>query len=134
MESNFKKFFKAYLISFLIFMAIGGLIVLIYYFTHEKVFVDLVDGATLSMIVLLGLGGLMFVSREGFFDVFSYGFKQLGSAMFSKKANEYNDFPGYKENKRVKREASPRLFLSALVSGAVFIVIMIVLRIVLITM
>lgn len=134
MESNFKKFFKAYLIALLISIVIGVGILFIYYFTHERAFVDFVDGATLSMIVLLGVGGLMFVSREGFFDVFSYGFKQMFTAMFGKKANEYNDYPGYKENMKTKREASPKLFVSVLLSGAIFLILMIILRIILITM
>ena len=62
------------------------------------------------------------------------GFKQLGTAMFRKKANDENDFPNYKEQKRTKREETPKYFLSALVVGVIFLIVMIALRISALTM
>ena len=129
MKVELKKFYKSYLISLGIFFAIGLTIFLIFFFVLSPI-----DGATLSSVILLGLGGLMFVANEGFFDIFSYGFKQLGTAMFRKKANDENDFPNYKEQKRTKREETPKYFLSALAVGVIFLIVMIALRISALTM
>ena len=92
------------------------------------------DGVALATVILLGFGGLLFVSYEGFFDIFAYGFKQLFTSRFSKKANENNDFPGYKVDKRTKREAAPKIFLSVLAAGVLFLIALIVLKIVFFTL
>lgn len=89
-----------------------------------------INGSSISAVILLGLGGLMFVANEGFFDIFSYGFKQVGSSLFGKKPNENNDFAGYKEQGKIKRESKPKIFISILISGIVFLVTMIVLRVI----
>ncbi len=129
MKLGLKKFYKSYLIALSIFCAIGLGIFLVFFFTLSPL-----DGATMSAIILLGAGGLMFVANEGFFDIFSYGFRQMFCSMFGKKANACNDFPGYKEQKRISREERPKLYLSALVVGVIFLIVMLVLRISALTM
>ena len=89
-----------------------------------------INASSLSAVILICVGGLMFVSNEGFFDIFAYGFKQLGTTMFGKKANANNKFYEYKEEKKVQRETKPKIFLSVLVAGGIFLIAMIVLRII----
>ncbi len=134
MKLNFRKYWKAYLISFIIALVVGMIPFLIVYFNHLRGLLGAVDGCTVAMVVLLGIGGLMFVAYEGFFDFVSYGFKQMASSKFSKKANENNDFPGYKEAKREKRIERPKLFLSVLACGLLFLIVMIILRIIMAAM
>ena len=130
MVLNLKKHFKAYLIAAIIAL-IMGLIPFLLFLLIEG---NALDGVTVAAVLLLGFGGLMFVGHEGFFDIFAYGFKQMGTAMFGKKANANNDFPGYKEDKRIKREEGPKIFLSFLAVGGVFLLALIILKIVFFTL
>lgn len=122
MENKFKKDLKYYLIAGVISLAFGiGLFCLFFFLRGKRIGYGLLnwqDSTMLVGIILLGVGGLMWVGGEGFFDVFAYGFKQLGSAMFSKKPHAYNDYPGYREEKKVKRASSPKAFISVLIVGA----------------
>lgn len=133
MALNFKKHYKAYIVTSIISVIIGVIAFLIFFFWRGAAFQDAVDAITFSAILLLGIGGLMFVAYEGFFDIFAFGFKQMFTSMFAKKANANNDFAGYKEDKRISREESPKIFLSVLVAGLLFLILMIALRIVLFT-
>ena len=130
MALNLKKHYKSYLISFIIAIVVG----LIPFFLVSFINGSALDGVTLAAIILLGLGGLMFVANEGFFDIFAYGFKQMGTAMFGKKPNANNDFPGYKEDKRLKREESPKIFFSFLIAGCIFLLALIILKIIFFTL
>ena len=130
MKIEFKKNFKSYLFAFILSKVIGVTIFLIYFILNKFTMYASINGTSLAAIVLISISGLMFVSYEGFFDIFSFGFKQLGSSMFGKKGNETKDFAGYKEQKRVSREESPKFFLSILASGLIFLVAMVVLRII----
>lgn len=134
MKIELKKYFKSYLYAFLLFFVIALTIFFIYFILNNFTLYASINGSSLSAIILLGLGGLMFVSYEGFFDIFSYGFKQLGMAMFGKKANENNNFAEYKEQSRTKKENKPKLFLSSLAVGIIFLIVMIVLRIIELTL
>lgn len=126
---NFGKFWKSYLISLLISIVIGAVIFMIIFFSNHETFYDATNGVSLAAIVLLSMGGLMYVTDEGFFDVFAYGFKQLGSSMFGKKANANNDFAGYKQEKKTKRDSRSRIYISVLAAGVIFLILMIAFRI-----
>lgn len=130
MKINFKKFYKSYIISASVSLVIGLAIFLIYFFVNDQVIYTAVNAASISAIVLICVGGLVYVSNEGFFDFFSFGVKQVGSSIFGKKGNENNDFAVYKEQSRTKRENRPKLYLSMLAVGVLFLIAMIVLRIV----
>ncbi|MCQ2086896.1 MAG: DUF3899 domain-containing protein [Bacilli bacterium] len=130
MKLNLKKFYISYLVSLAISFAIGLTIFLTYFFVNEKTMYAAINGTSISAVVLLSVGGLMFVANEGFFDIFAYGAKQVGSSIFSKRANENNDFAGYKEQGKIKRESKPKIFVPILLSGAIFLIAMVVLRLV----
>lgn len=130
MKENFRKYFRTYLITFIASLVVGVTIFLVYFFVYNSTMYAAINGTSVAAVVLLSVGGLMWVANEGLFDVFSYGFKQLGSAMFGKIANQENDYPSYMEQNKLKREAKPKMFLSILASGVLLLIAMIVLRIV----
>lgn len=122
MENKFKKDLKYYLIAGAISLVFGIALFCLFFFLRVKTvgygLLNWQDSTMIVGIILLGVGGLMWVGHEGFFDVFAYGFKQLGGAMFSKNPHAYNDYPGYREQKKVKRTSSPKIFFSVLIVGA----------------
>lgn len=69
------------------------------------------DGFFVSGLLITGLGGLVWVSTTGFFDIFSYGFKSL-LVLFSplRKPHEHEKFYEYKLAKDAKR-GKPLYFL-----------------------
>lgn len=127
---NFRKFIKTYIIVFIIALFIGTGVFCAVYFTSESPLYAPTNSASIATVVLLSLGGLMWVVYEGFFDIFAYGIKQIGSSIFSKKANQDNDFATYKEQNREKRVSRPKMFIPILAAGVLFLIAMIILRIV----
>ena len=117
---NFRKFLKIYLISFGISLFIGLTIFFIFFFVNSQSIVAALNGATVAFVVLLAAGALAFVARNGMFDSLSYGFSQLFTSMFSKKANKYNDFNAYKDEKAQKRTSSPNIYLAVLLASLIF--------------
>ncbi len=126
---NFRKFWKTYLITFFVTSAIGSGAFCLYYFLMGKGLLNACNGTSLVGIFLICACGLIYVSREGFFDIFGYGFKQLGTMIFGRKPNAYNDFPGYKEQKRVYRVKSSKYFVIIGIVGLLFVTAFIILRI-----
>ena len=119
-ENNEKKFdWKPFIIAGIISLIIGISIFCLVVFAFKKAYVD---GAAFATLTLVSSGVLIWVAREGFFDFASYGFRQFGNALFSKKPNEYNDFAGYKNYKQETRKNRPSYFFSLLVVGGVFLV------------
>lgn len=121
---NFKKYFISYLISFIIGIFVGAIIFVLMFFAGPNVmtFVGALDGLSVATLSLLGVGGLMFVAHEGMFDSLTYGFNQLTTSMFNKKANRYNDYPTYLENKRTSRKSSANYFASILFSSIPYLI------------
>lgn len=128
---NFKKFLKIYIISFVISILVGATIFLIYFFVKNQTLIDAVNAATIAFVSLLGAGLLALMARSGMFDSFSYGFSQLFTSMFSKKANTYNDFSAYREEKITKRSASPSIYLAIIFASILFGIATLVLFIIL---
>ena len=117
---NLRKFLKIYLISFGISLFIGLTIFFIFFFVNSQSIIAALNGATVAFVVLLAAGALAFVARNGMFDSLSYGFSQLFTSMFSKKANKYNDFNAYKDEKNQKRTSSPSIYLAVLLASLIF--------------
>ena len=119
-----KIVWKPYIISGIISLFFGIGIFCLVVFAFQKAYVD---GTAFAALFLISAAGLIWVSREGFFDLASYGFKQFGNMLFSKKPNEFNDFAGYKEYKRESRENKSKYYLSVLAIGGVFLLATIIL-------
>ena len=112
---------KPYIISTIISVLIGIAIFLPIYLVKKTEYSAL-NAVSLAGIVLISFGGLSYVAREGFFDFASYGFKQLGSMIFGKTPNAYNNFAGYKEYKMERRKAVSHFYIPFLIVGALFFV------------
>lgn len=127
---NFKKFHKAYIVTFFISFFIGVGIFCIYFFLNGYYILSALNGVSISAFSLLGIAGLMWVQYEGMFDIFAYGFKQMFTSFFSKTANKYNDMHSYKQSKIEKRERSPHLHFSMIFAAFIFVIAIAVLEII----
>ena len=110
---------KPFIIAGSISLAFGLLVFLLLWFVAKM---SLVDSFVIPGIVLVSFSILMWVAREGFFDIFSYGFKQMGSMILSKNPREYHDFPGYKSYKYEIREKRAKTFYVVAIVGVLFLV------------
>ena len=126
---EFNKHRIPYIVSFFIMLAIGGVVFLLIFLLGNKALtlVGALDAATVSSIVILSISGLFFVASVGFFDSFSYGFKQMFTSMFSKTPNKHHDYQAYRDEKATQRKSAPRYYMSFLFSAVLFIIATIVL-------
>jgi hypothetical protein len=70
------------------------------------IFTLLSDAFFISGFIIFGIGGLVFISSTGFFDIIAYGFKSLG-VLFLKityKKGDLEKYYEYVERKRANRE------------------------------
>lgn len=118
--------FKPYIISGIISLIIGAGLTCAIFFGFKR---SLSDGFSISAVLLISAGLLIWVSREGFFDLLTYGFRQLGSQLFSKKPNEYNNFAEYKQVYNEYREKRSKYFISVILIGAIFLIVTIILSV-----
>ena len=127
-ENNEKRInWKPYIIAGVISLIIGLGVYFIFRFALKFA---VVDSVAFGAIILASSGGLIWISREGFFDFASYGFRQFGNALFSKKPNQYNDYAGYKNYKQETRDNRSKYYLSLLIVGGVFLIVTIILFII----
>ena len=128
---NFKKYLPQYfLVFFISFIAGATIFLLIFFLSKNKMTIaGALNSSAISFVILFSLGILAFVARCGTFDSMSYGFSQLTSSMFAKKANRHHDFNEYKEDKRMKRSVTPNTWVAILFSSIPFGVSIIVLEI-----
>lgn len=129
-KDNFLKGLKAYLITGIIASVLGVVIFCLFYFLKNRTLFDAINASTLTFVILISIGGLMAVGHYGMFDGIAYGFRQLFTSAFSKKANKLNDFPGYVQQKRIVREHSPIIGLSFVAVSLVFLIVLIILEII----
>ena len=119
---------KPYLISGIISIIIGTTIFLISYLKTKNKY-GAINGTSIASIVLICLAGLMYVSRQGFFDLASYGFKQMGVMIFSNNPNSLNDYPTYKNIRNEERKTSSHYYLSFLFVGLLFLIAYFIIKI-----
>ena len=126
--NNFRRYFVHYLVTFIISLVVGALIFLLVFFfgPNQNTFIGALDGLTIAFLCLLGVSGLGFIANQGMFDSFTYGFNQVTTSWFNKKANKYNDYLGYLEKKKVSRASSPRYYMGILFSSIPFFIATIV--------
>lgn len=130
MEEKESKFsLKESLIAAGISLVIGAAIFLIIFFIKGKGLVGAADGSFIAGLSLICVGLLFFISREGFFDLFTYGFKQFGSMFFSSKANRENDFAGYRQNKKNLRDTRSNYYWFICIVGLLYVTAFIIIEI-----
>ena len=121
MEEKRKINWKAHIIAAIISLIIGAGIFLLFYL-RNKTMIGAMNGVTLAGVILISIGGLSFVARQGFFDFASYGFKQLGSMIFGRVPNAYHDYPSYRDYKAEGRKNSSHFYITILIIGGLFII------------
>lgn len=131
MEQKQRINFKPHIIAAVISLVIGAIIFCLIYFLRSRAFTAAIDGTSYAGIALIGLALLVLIARFGSFDIFAYGFKQLGASMFNKQASKYNDFPGYKQEKNLQRSRKPKYYYSILLVGLLYLISSIILILIL---
>lgn len=130
-EKEKKKInWKSYIIAGLIALAIGALVFCLYFFLNGRKVIDGCNASILAAVSLIGIGALMIVSKLGAFDTFSYGFIQLGHAMFGRQPKKYKDMIEYKQVKYEERKEKDNYFYSFIAVGMLFIIATIILEII----
>ena len=121
MDEEEKKVFrwKPYIIMSIINLIIASFIVVLVFVILKK---PLLDGFTFAFMGLVLLATMMWLGREGVFDIFAYGFRQFGSIHFTKNPTQFNDFPGYKQDKMTKRQKRAKLFLVTYIASGLFLI------------
>ena len=98
---------------------IGGFIIVLLFVIIRK---PLLDGFLFAFMGLALLATIMWLGREGVFDIFAYGFRQFGSIHFTKNPTQFNDFPGYKQEKMTVRQKRAKLFVVTYIASAIFLI------------
>lgn len=130
--AHIRKHFKAYLVTFIVALAIGLGIFLTFYFLHKSKYIGAMDGTGVAFLALTGIALLIWIGKLGAYDSMSYGFKQMFTSMFGRNPSKYNDFAGYKEEKSQQRKSSSKLYFAmlfvAILFGIAYVILEIVLR------
>ena len=130
-----RKYWLANLITFIVsLMIFGGIFCAVYFTRPVKSIVGAIDGATVGSIVVLVLGLLMLLAHLGTFDLFAFGFKQMGSMLFAKDARKEGHYQDYREDKIAKRSHSSFIFVSVIFAGILGLISIVVLQIIYNTM
>ena len=122
-----KKYWKRYLIVFLILLVVqGGIVTLISLLmanNNYDILIGLETGFGISGFAVLFIGLLLWVNKCGFFDTISYGFISFGN-MFRRNINnrKYKTYIEYRDNKIENRRAAPLYFLPTLAASVPFII------------
>lgn len=120
---SLRKYPKAFIITMIVGLLVGLTIFLIYYFAiFNQTIVGALNGTGVAGAVLVAAFVLAWLSRNGAFDTLSYGFGQMFTSMFARKANKYNDFADYKQQKNTKREVASMAYVTLLLDGFIYLI------------
>ena len=125
---------KPYIIAGVISFVFGAAVFCLYFFLNRSSLGSDIsvasNGTLISGACLFAMGFFLFAGSQGFFDFVSYGFKQLGSQLYAKEANKFNNYPEYIEYKKEVRKTSSKWYISVLIIGTAFILAAIILFII----
>ena len=126
-----RKYWLANLITFIVSLFVFAAIFCAIFFTREvKNIIAAIDGAAIGSISVLSLGLLMWLSHLGTFDLFAFGFKQMGSMLFAKDARRDGYYADYRNDKMTKRSNSAYIFVSVILAGLLCALSVVVLEII----
>ena len=128
--AQIKKYWKINLITLAISLAIGGGIFCLVFFLKDRNIVSAVDAAAIGSVSVLCVGLLLWAHHLGAFDTFAFGFKQLGSMLFSKEPRRDGKYQDYRQQKIEKRNNSSYNFVAVIVAGLLLSISIIVLEII----
>lgn len=85
------------------------------------IFHHLCDGFFIVSVFFVGIGGLLWISATGFFDIFGYAVKSIASRFIpSKRDEELPSYYDYKCEQNDKREGKP-LTHTVIVAGLIIL-------------
>lgn len=125
-----KEMIISMIFSGVIAFILGAFVFVLYFFLMGHRFIDAVNGAALSTIILFSYAILSILARLGAFDTFAYGFIQLGHAMFSKNPRKYANMADYKQAKYDQRKTKNKTYIATLIVSSLFLIALIVLEII----
>ena len=125
-----KKYWLINLVTLVISLLLGGAIFCLFFFLRNQTIIAAVDGAAVATFIILFLGLLFWMTHLGAFDMFSFGFKQLGSMLFAKDARRDGPYVEYREQKKEKRQNSSYYFVFVIIAGLLLGIALIVLEII----
>ena len=113
---SIRKYPKQFIVTAVIALLIGFIVFILFYFVFSCKFtiIGALNGTGVAAALLLCVFALAWLSRNGAFDTISYGFGQMFTSMFARKANKYNNFADYREQKNTKREVASLSYFSHL--------------------
>lgn len=125
-----KKHWLSNLIILLVSLVLGVAIFFLYFLTRSsRTLTEACNAAALSTAILLLCGLLAWMAHFGVFDIFAFGFKQLGSMLFAKNPIRDGSYVDYKAEKTEKRSNSSYGFVAVVAAGLLFSIALIVLDI-----
>lgn len=128
------KFLKEIIPGFILRIIISSIIFLVaflsIYFSYQRSLVSIINGFFVPGSILVGLGIFSILNYFGFFDFASYGFISVIQALKKGSVREYEDLIDYKTKKNIKRKDNKFSFLPYMISGAVFILISIIIKVI----
>ena len=126
-----RKYWRANLITFIVSLLVfAGIFCAVFFTRPVRTIVAAIDGATIGSISVLGLGLLMWLSHLGTFDLFVFGFRQMGSMLFAKDARRDGHYADYRDDKMTKRSNSAYIFVSVIIAGLLCSISILVLEII----
>ena len=129
--SQIRKYWVINLVAFLVSLVIfAGIFCAVFFTRTVKNIVAAIDGSTIGSISLLALGLLMWLGHLGTFDLFAFGFKQMGSMLFAKDARKEGHYQDYRERKAIKRSNSSYVFVSVIFAGLLTALSIVILQII----
>lgn len=128
--AQFAKYWLINLITFIVSLAVGATIFCLFFFLRGKTMIAAVDGAAVGAVSVLFLGLLFWMHHLGAFDTFVFGFKQLGSMMFSKDPRKEGTYAEYREKKTEIRSNSSYNFIAIIFAGILLSIALLVLDII----
>ena len=128
------KFLKEIIPGFILRIIISSIIFLVaflsIYFSYQRSLVSIINGFFVPGSILVGLGIFSILNYFGFFDFASYGFISVIQALKKGSVRAYEDLIDYKTKKNIKRKDNKFSFLPYMISGAVFILISIIIKVI----
>lgn len=133
-EFDFKTFFFQYGIRFLIAFAVDLLIFLIITLCNlfDSFFMSALNGAFISLCLMLFVAFFSFATNVGFFDIFAYSTIRFLSHIpfLNKDSNAFNGVYEYTKSKEERRSENKKNYLIYLIISSIYLILTIILYII----
>ena len=107
-----------YLIAFGIGIALASFVAFSKNLFNQTEFITiihiLIDSFTIPAVLITGMGGLMFISNEGGFDMLTYGMTCFMDLFRKERKNKFRSFYDYKESRAEKNTSCGFMLITGL--------------------